>query len=507
MQGMSFRQGVAMALADVDSGIADYYRSRDFAPVWTGEGPAYDARRSALLEAVRMMPENGLPASLYTVEGLVSQMRAATSGQARGRLDVELSATFIRIARDLQTGILTPHDVVPEILRKVPLRDSSQYLDLVQGNDPLGYVHSLPPQTAQYAYLMKARYQLQQVVEAGGYGPVVSAGVLKPGNAGAEVGTLRNRLAVLGYDSGSLSTSYDASLISAVKAFQKDAGLTEDGVAGPATLSLVNRTATENLEAVIVAMERERWINRPLGERHIWVNLADFSAKIVDDGVTTFRTRAVIGARQENRQSPEFSDVMEYMSINPSWNVPRSIVVNEYLPQMQQDPSAASQLELIDARGQVVPRQAVDFTQYTASNFPFDLREPPSERNALGLVKFMFPNPNNIYLHDTPSKYLFAKDMRAYSHGCIRLAQPFDFAYALLARQVSDPQQYFQSKLDTGKQVQVNLKQPIQVHLVYRTAFADGYGRIHYRNDIYNRDARIWQALSAQGVALTQVRS
>jgi murein L,D-transpeptidase YcbB/YkuD len=213
-----------------------------------------------------------------------------------------------------------------------------------------------------------------------------------------------------------------------------------------------------------------------------------------------------VGANSNDRRSPEFSDVMEFMVINPTWHVPRSIAVNEYLPQLKQNPNAVSHLVLFDGRGQRVSRQNVDFSAFTANTFPFDIKQPPSNSNALGLVKFMFPNPYNIYLHDTPAKNLFARETRAYSHGCIRLAQPFDFAYALLARQSSDPVGEFKRILATGVETTVPLRQPVPVHLIYRTAFTTAKGGVQFRRDVYGRDAKIWQALEREGVALRAYR-
>ena len=252
-------------------------------------------------------------------------------------------------------------------------------------------------------------------------------------------------------------------------------------------------------------MERERWLNRPRGNRHIWVNLTDFTARIVDNDRVTFETRSVVGATPRDRQTPEFSDLMEFMVINPSWYVPRSIAVNEYLPMLQRNPGAVSHIEITDSNGRVVNRSAANFAQYTASTFPFSMREPPSAGNALGQVKFMFPNPYNIYLHDTPAQSLFARQVRAFSHGCVRLNDPFDFAYTLLARQTADPEAFFQARLRTGAETRVDLDDPVPVHIVYRTAFTTVTGELNFRPDIYDRDARIWDALAAQGVAVRAI--
>ena len=299
---------------------------------------------------------------------------------------------------------------------------------------------------------------------------------------------------------------YDADMEKAVQRFQVRHGLEVDGVAGEGTMAEINIDPQARLRSVLVALERERWLNQDLGERHILVNLADFHVRIIDDGHETFRTRSVIGKNQSDRRSPEFSDVMEHMVINPSWFVPRSIATKEYLPKLKANPNAVSHLVITNARGQRVNRGAVDFSAYSTRNFPFNMRQPPGKSNALGLVKFMFPNKYNIYLHDTPEKHLFSQEVRAYSHGCIRLADPFDFAYALLAGQEDQPKEYFQRILKSGSETKVELDQPVPVHLIYRTAQTDEKGHIEYRRDVYGRDAKIWNALSEAGVTLRGVQ-
>jgi murein L,D-transpeptidase YcbB/YkuD len=258
----------------------------------------------------------------------------------------------------------------------------------------------------------------------------------------------------------------------------------------------------KRLTQIIVAMERERWSNVPKGKRHVVVNIPEYTARIIDNGKETFSTRVVVGKNHSGQRTPEFSDVMEFMVINPTWNVPRSITIKEYLPQLQKNPNAVSHLRVVDSRGRTISRSSVNFAQYTAATFPYRLKQPPSNGNALGQVKFMFPNPYNIYLHDTPSKSLFARDQRAFSHGCVRVADPFDFAHALLARQTKDPEGLFRSRLNGGSESRLNLEEPVPVHLQYRTAFVSPKGRINYRPDIYGRDARIWAAMQQSGVQL-----
>ncbi len=225
------------------------------------------------------------------------------------------------------------------------------------------------------------------------------------------------------------------------------------------------------------------------------MNQPDFVARVIDNGKVTFETRVVIGKIGVDFESPEFSELMEYMVINPTWSVPRSITVKEYLPMLKRNANAQGQLQVIDRAGRVVPRSAINFAAYDVHNFPYALRQPPSDGNALGKVKFMFPNQYNIYLHDTPSKSLFGKEVRAFSHGCIRVADPFDLAYVLLGKQTDDPKGLFKSYLVTGRESVLNFETPIPVHLVYFTAWPTEQGKIGYRNDIYGRDALIYGSL------------
>ncbi len=505
-QVTAFRQAVAETAAR-DDALAAFYRDRGFEGIWTGTDAAAVARRNALLTALSTTRIHGLPEGRYDPQALVAQLQAARTPADRGRMEVELSRLLLRYARDIQTGILEPGKVVPLIHREVPLRDGTEILSGFAGADPAAFLRTLPPASPEYARLLRARMQLDRQLETGGWGAPVPDGRYEAGSTGAGVIALRNRLIAMGHLGRSATRDYDAALADAVRAFQDSVGLTADGIAGGATLAEINEPLEARLQSVLVAMERERWTNMDLGKRHVLVNLTDFSATIVDDDRVTFRTRSVIGAEPDDRQTPEFSDVMEYMVINPSWYVPRSIIVNEYLPKLQRDRNAVSQLLVTDRSGREIDRRSVDFSRYTTSNFPYSMRQPPSDDNALGLVKFLFPNRHNIYLHDTPAKSLFGREVRAFSHGCIRLNDPFDFAYALLAPQVDDPVAFFKRQLDTGREARVNLETPVPVHLVYRTAFTDVRGKLQFRDDIYGRDAQIWDALAREGVAISSPSS
>lgn len=504
-QVTAFMQSVAEAAAR-DRDIAEFYKANGYRPIWTDKGNKAKARRTALLKAVQDAGAHGLPVARYSVDTLSINPRRVKSERELGRLEVEMSRLFLRYARDVQTGVLNPRKIDSGIVREVPYRSRTSLLKSFANSSPKGFIKKLPPRSAEYARLMKEKIRFEKLIGKGGWGPKVQAKALKPGQSNKAVVQMRNRLIAMGYLRRTNTSSYDTRMQQAVARFQRDHGLRADGVAGQGTMAEINVQPQTRLTQIVVAMERERWINMPLGKRHIWVNITDYHARIVDNGKTTFETRSVVGARALDRRTPEFSDVMEHMVINPTWNVPRSIAVKEYLPLLQKNPNAAGHLRLTNGRGQVVSRQGLDFTQFDESTFPFDLKQPPSRRNALGLVKFMFPNRHNIYLHDTPQKQLFGREARAFSHGCIRLNDPFDFAYELLSKQVRNPEAYFKERLATGRETVVPLEKQVPVHLVYRTAVTQPKGKINFRRDIYGRDAKIWKALKNAGVSLRALR-
>lgn len=500
-QVTAFKQAVAEAAAQ-DRDLAAFYRENEYQPLWTGSSRKDRRRRAALFDAIAAADDHGLPSARYDADSLLRQLDSVRSPRDRGLAEVALSRAFLSLARDMQTGVVVPARVDSDIKRQVPYRDRKSYLTGFAQSDPAGFFRALPPKTNEYSRLMKEKLRLERVLAQGGWGPKVPADGLKPGQSGAAVVAMRNRLIAMGFLPRSATNSYDTQMLQAVQGFQVAHGLTPDGVAGSGTMAEINRSVSDRLKSIIVAMERERWMNKPKGQRHIMVNLTDFHARIFDNDVVTFETRAVIGKNDSTRRSPEFSDEMDHMVINPTWHVPRSIAVNEYLPQMKRNRNAVGHLKLYDRRGRQVSRSSINFNAYNASNFPYAIKQPPSQRNALGLVKFMFPNKYNIYLHDTPAKNLFEREKRDYSHGCIRLQKPFEFAYTLLAKQENDPKGFFHATLNTGRETRVNMVDPVPVHIQYRTAFTRAKGPVQYRRDVYGRDGRIWDALEKAGVSL-----
>lgn len=492
----AFTQAIAEKSAQTPA-LAAFYRARGFAPIWM-DATAGD-RRVAFLWALDTALDHGLPRARYNAAQVRSAFTDADNPRAQGLLEVALSEMFLAYADDVSFGVTEPGRIDPGLVLKKPTRDPLETIQAFAGADPHAFIKGLWPSSPTYVRLLREKLRLEAVREAGGWGPDVRARKLEPGDTGEAVIALRNRLIRMGYMDRSVMRSFDAPLVEAVRAFQRDHGLTPDSTVGPATLKALNVSVEGRLGQILVGLERQRWMNKPLEKRHILVNLADFHARVIDDGKESFDTVVVVGANDKDRRTPEFSDRMEYLVINPTWHVPRSIATKEYLPVLQE--GGANYIRLFQ-NGAEVSREGVDFLEFDADTFPFDLKQPPSPGNALGLVKFMFPNRWNIYLHDTPSKSLFGRNVRAFSHGCVRVQRPFELAHHLLARQEADPVGFFKRTLDTRDETYVYLDQPVGVHIVYWTSWVTPEGRVQFRDDVYGRDRAVLAALEDAGVGL-----
>ena len=504
-QSTAFKLAVAQAAAN-DKVILAFYKARDYRPIWTGN--ADRQRRKAFLDALKRAPDHGLPRGRYEADELRKSFAGFKSAKAKGALEVEVTRKFLQYARDIQSGILEPRRIDRNMTLRPPRRDPLKTLESFAKSSPAAFIRKLAPLSPDYQRLLKEKLRMERIVGRGGWGAPVKAKKLKPGDSGPAVVALRKRLTAMGYGRLGSAKTYDAALESAVQKFQLDHGLNADGVAGGNTLRAINTPATERLMQVVIGLERLRWLNKPLGKRHILVNEAAFMAYVIDNGKRTLTTRVVVG--QPGRwRTPEFEKKMTHMVINPSWFVPGSIAGGEYLPLLKKNARALERQGIVmtDANGRRVDPTKVDFSKYSKGNFPYSLRQPPSDGNALGKVKFMFPNKHAIYLHDTPAKNLFGKDIRAYSHGCVRVQKPFELAYTLLAKQSANPKALFDGYVKAGKEVTVNLKQPVPIYLVYRTAWVEPNGRPNYRLDTYKVDKKVFAALAKAGVVLRGIQS
>jgi murein L,D-transpeptidase YcbB/YkuD len=321
--------------------------------------------------------------------------------------------------------------------------------------------------------------------------------MLRPGDVGPRVLQLSERLQKSGYYDGAIIEELDAELAAAVMRFQALHGLTADAVIGPATLRALNVSPQVRMDQINVNLERWRWLPEDLGERYVLVNIAGFRLDVVERGEYRLSMRVVVG--QPYRRTPVFSGTMTYLVLNPWWEVPRSIAVKDKLSLIKADPGYLSRqgYSLLAGWGadeQVIDPGDIDWSAVTAGSFSFRLRQRPGAQNALGRVKFMFPNPHSVYLHDTPSRELFAQDSRSFSSGCIRLEYPLELAELLLSPAAEWRRSDIDRVLTAGRETVVKLRQPIPVHLLYWTAWADD-DAIQFREDIYGRDERVLREL------------
>jgi len=482
--------------------IREYYEANGFRPIWLKNR----SKTASLEKLVATGAAHGLPVGAFKADAVVAQVSAAKSDADKAKAEVAASRLLVKFGRALGSGYLRPRSVDDEIHIFPAVRSAKTILDAARKTSSMTRLEkALMPKSKDYAALRKERKRLEKIVRNGDWGPKIPAGkTLRPGQSSQRVVAMRSRLSKIGRRTLGTSPGYDDKLVEAVKKFQEQHGLNADGVAGPATLTAINANAADRLAQVIVGLERLRWMNRDLGKRHISVNLADFTMKVVDNGRTSFESRVVIGKTKEHR-TPEFSKDMTHMVINPTWHVPSSIASKELLPKLKKDRNYLNKrnMRLLNRAGNVVNPANINLSAYSEGNFPYRIKQAPDRGNALGRVKFMFPNRFAIYLHDTPAKKLFGRDTRAFSHGCVRVARPFELAYMLLKPQYgSKAEGTFKSILAREKERFVNLETPVPVHLTYRSAIVDERGKVQYRGDIYGRDRKVFRALVNAGVAV-----
>jgi murein L,D-transpeptidase YcbB/YkuD len=464
--------------------VEAFYRDRGFAPLWVDKG-APSGRALAAIAYLRGVDADGLEPADYPAPDFKSG--DAKSGDAGALAEAELryTDTLLAYARHAQTGRMHFSRMSADVFYQPEMPDPADLLGKLASNRDLrtvldGYQPQHPQYKALKAKLAEARKRTEQVDEVV---RVPDGPTLKPGMKDARVIALRKRLKAPGNVD---DTAYDNDLAEAVKDYQTGAGLHADGFVGPATLRHLNGGAQrrERTADIIVAnMERWRWVPRDLGKAHVVLNIPDFTLRVFKDGATVWKTKVVVG--KPSTPTPILSETMKFITVNPTWNVPPSIIANEYLPALRQDPT------VLDRMGLKI-EQNKDGT--------VRIYQPPGDKNALGRIRFNFPNKFLVYQHDTPDKHLFEKDVRAYSHGCMRVQDPLKYGEVLLS--LALPKEgYTQDKLRRmfgGAEVNINFPTHIPVHITYQTAFVDDGGNLQVRDDLYGRDARMIAVLKGE---------
>ncbi|ADZ71163.1 L,D-transpeptidase family protein [Polymorphum gilvum] len=491
---------LAPALASLLQGssdaVAGHYAATGHAPVWIAGERLGEQGRLAIAAFAAANDHALNPLNYHPLE-LAARAEAATTPEALAALDVDLSRAYVRYATHLVSGRVQPNAVnkALNIFPHVP--DAGDLLEAVAEAPDFGaFLDGLSPNTPNYARLKQALAAYRAKAAAGGFTPVPDGAVLKPGMSDPRLDVLRRRMEQQDYlaPGAHAGDVYDGALVEAVKTFQDYHGLAVDGVVGKDTLAEMNVPIGRRLIQMELNMERRRWMPDDLGEAYVFVNLADQNLKVVRDGKTVHTARVVVG--KPYHATPVFSKDMTYVEVNPYWNVPPSIATNEYLPKLISNPRAldGQNIRVFSGDAEVSPHQ-IAWASYSGGPFPFKLRQDPGDGNALGRIKFMFPNEFNIYIHDTPSRALFERAQRSFSHGCIRVSDPFALAEVLLADQGLDRAALDRAKASGDRQV-ITLRRPIPVHLTYLTAWMNKDGSTHFRKDIYGRDEVLQKALA-----------
>lgn len=472
--------------------LVSFYSRRNYQPAWLSASGKPLPAADDLLKAIGEAETEGLragdygPGSLQKLQAALQQGHSADVRQLT-EFDLLFTDTFLNYASHLLSGRVPPRKIDQDWAIKPRSRDLAQVLEeTLTGNGHVAEaLRSLAPTERGYVQLRETLRKYRTVAQQGGWPSVGSA---------SQAANLRTRLQA----SGDLAEGDTVS--NAVRRFQKRHGLAETGSLNPATVRALNVPVSQRIRQVELNMERWRWLPDDFGSRYILVNIPSFKMKVIENDKAVIESRVVVG-RQE-RQTPTFTANMAYLVMSPKWYVPRSIAVKDKLPQLRRNPYslAGQNIRVFNSAGQQIDPGRVNWKAVGEGNFNYQLRQDAGPRNALGGIKFMFPNRYNVYLHDTPSRGLFSQSQRMFSSGCIRISNPVELAEYLLKHDPKWNRQTIKAASVSGKQRVVNLPEQVPVYLLYWTAWIDENGLLNFRDDIYNRDKPMARALFQDGV-------
>ena len=415
------------------------------------------------------------------------------------KLDVLLTDAFLFLGLHLYYGRVDSENEGKswKIQRKAPeLQFNVKLEEALVFNDVANALNLLAPRYRAY-WLMKENLAFFLSIAGEPWPAILTDTIVKPGESNQIIPEIRKRLIKLRYPlSDSISVNYDIDFEKRLKSFQADWGLNADGIIGKGTLLALNSKPLKLINQLKVNMERFRWLPLKVTEKYIMVNIANYRLLMIDGADTLISMRVVVG--KEYRETPVFNARMTYIVFSPSWTVPPTILKNDVIPELKKgsDYLTKKNMKILRSDGSEILYKEINWENISRNNFPYMVRQIPGSDNALGKVKFMFPNSNNIYIHDTPTKGTFARDDRAVSSGCIRIEKPFELAELLLYDLPEWTSAQIHNSMQQKKEQTVRLKTPIDVILLYLTAWTDGNGRVQFRKDIYGHDEIVLNALN-----------
>ena len=422
--------------------------------------------------------------------------KALAVGTDPTAIETLLTAAFITYASDVSTGRVRANRVDKDIDIQQRKVEPADLLKAAAGaGDFSAYLDALPPK-GDYPALQKALAVWRDKRAKATFTALPDGTALKPGMIDPRVPLLRKRLAELDLvvpEPGAVADLYDEPLAGVVKAYQETKGLTVDGVIGAKTTLSLNTTIDERIEQIVANLERRRWLPEDLGKRYVMVNAGDYSMIFVDDGKPAFQSLVIVGTPKD--PTPEIQSVMRGFQTNPYWTVPQSISGEEYLPMLRRDPQALAAVGFRIFEGwsddTELDPETVDWSSIHPKAFPYRIRQEPGAGNALGYIFFPFPNRYGIYMHDTASRWLFTEGSRNFSHGCIRLQNPLDFAEKVFNGRSGFSKERVRQVIDAGQQAHYTFPDPVTLYVTYRTVTAGADGATVFRDDIYGRDRRV----------------
>lgn len=479
-----------------------FYGARHFEPLWLEEGANGKVTFAPAAEKIMAVFKGAAAEGFRTSDYLTPELDLAAAGTDPAKLaavETAFSNAAVKYAQDMYGGRIAP-TAVNKTWTITPKRinEADMLMKLAASDSPDEILRALEPKHPEFLRLKAAlaRFDDSSAIDQVA---IPDGKTLKPGMTDERVPLLRQRLGVAEPDvpetagaEAAPDLNYDDALVAAVKTFQESLDLTADGIAGPATIAALNGGMAATKDDIIANMERWRWEPEAFGKFHVFVNLPEFRLRIIDEGVETYTTRVVIGTPKH--QTPVFSDEIEHIVVNPYWNVPASIATNEIKPHLLANPGylAGQNMEMLSG-GKVINASAIDWTSTNINNF--HIRQRPGAGNALGQVKFLFPNQHDVYLHDTPSKSLFARSFRAYSHGCVRVENPMEFAGALTQHEEGISRASLEGMFGS-REAWVNVQNHIPVHLAYFTLRVDEDGTIRSYGDVYGANKKLIELLN-----------